>query len=450
MTFAETLRRVAERRALPLPPNNHPEPLAALPYETELAVKREALRDYWQAEGLPGRPEPVIGAVTPRGYRTTSKRRALKGRGGLALNFPGSARSRPGVAPSALDLREHSAVYEFLLERLSRVASRPLASVLNWVVIRGIPGNLAVILNLRIFDAKVVRAAKQVGEALQESSLGVRAGFLYLDPSGSEYYLEARRPDAVVTDKRLFGSESLQIELETMRLRYPATVFSQVNSAMLPVMIDATRQLLAPEPESALLDLYCGYGLFSLVIGRAMAQVTGIDADEAAIDAARANARRLACADRIHFRAGRIDGAFLATRLRPPSIPEIVLLDPPRQGTAPEVARVVAEREPRRVVHLCCGTDQIPREITAWYRAGYGVERVVPLDLFAGTMGLETLLLLTPRNRPAASSSPAPRNRPAASNSPAPRNRPAADVSLPPSPRAAGPRTRTKAPRTRR
>jgi len=244
MTFAETLRHVAERRDLALPSVNHPEPLAALPYYVELAVKREALQAYWQAEGLPGRPEPVIASVAPRGYRTTSKRKALRGRGMLALNFPGSARSRPGVAPSALDLPEHTAVYTFLLQRLSRPVAHPLASVLNWVVIRGSGSELAVILNLRIFDAKVVRAAKQLGEAMQENAVGVRACFLYLDPTGSEYYLEAQRPDAAVSYKRLFGPEWLQIELEEVRLRFPATVFSQISGAMLPTLTAAARDLL--------------------------------------------------------------------------------------------------------------------------------------------------------------------------------------------------------------
>jgi len=119
----------------------------------------------------------------------------------------------------------------------------------------------------------------------------------------------------------------------------------------------------------------------------------------------------------MRFLAGRIDGEFLARRIdgaltgglagsgrrsrfateparsRPP---EAVLLDPPRKGTAEGVAETIAARAPRRIVHICCGTDEIPREIAAWARVGYRVQRVAPLDLFAGTLGLETMLLLAP------------------------------------------------------
>jgi len=73
-----------------------------------------------------------------------------------------------------------------------------------------------------------------------------------------------------------------------------------------------------------------------------------------------------------------------------------VLLDPPRQGTEPGVVEAIAARGPERVVHICCGIDEIPREVAAWSTAGYRLQRAVPLDLFAGTLGLETLLLLTP------------------------------------------------------
>ena len=94
--------------------------------------------------------------------------------------------------------------------------------------------------------------------------------------------------------------------------------------------------------------------------------------------------------------AGRITGEFLGTRVPAPRAPEVLLLDPPRQGTEPGVIDVLAARHPERVVHICCGTDEIPREVASWSRAGYRLERAVPMDLFAGTANLETLLLLLP------------------------------------------------------
>jgi hypothetical protein len=439
MSFTDILRSIGAQRRLVLEPVHHPEPFAALEYAKERALKEEALWTFWQAENLPGRPEPIVAAPVPRGYRTTSKRRAAWGAKGLILSFPGapererggaaSGRNVPssarglappgrgiippmrGLAPSALDLPEHTAVYAFLIERIERPAAQPLAAALNWVVVRGSAGGLAVILNVRVFDARVVRAAKLLADALQaEVRLGVRSGFLYLDPTRSEYYIEAHRPEESLSFKRLFGPDWLQVDAGERRLRYPPTVFSQVNGAMLTVMTESVRSFLAPVDGCDLLDLYCGYGLFSLTAGRDAARVFGVDFDGPAIAAARANAAHLGCAERVHFLSGRIDGPFLTDRLRSPRTSEVILLDPPRQGTEPGVAQALAARAPLRVVHLCCGTDEIPREIAAWFKAGYQVQRAVPLDLFAGTTNLETLLLLTPLPRPTPKAPP-PRPR---------------------------------------
>lgn len=341
MTFSETLRDVAVRRRLILPDSRHPEPLAALDYAEELSLKQEALSAFWEEQGLPARPEPVIAAPSPRGYRTTTKRRATLGPRGLVLTFPGAATSVRGLSSSTLDLPQHIAVYTFLIERLSRPPARALAAALNWAIVRGPAGALAVILNVRVFDAKVVRAGKLLAEDIGAAPLGVRSAFLYLDPTSSEYYLEAKRPAKTLSFKRLFGPDWLQVEANGVRLRYPPTVFSQVNEAMLGVMTATARTLLAPVGGCALLDLYCGYGLFSFTAGREAAEVVGVDFDGPAIEAARANAEHLRCAGRVRFLPGRIDGEFLAAHVRPSRLPEVALLDPPRQGTGPASRRLL-------------------------------------------------------------------------------------------------------------
>jgi tRNA/tmRNA/rRNA uracil-C5-methylase (TrmA/RlmC/RlmD family) len=395
--FADLLRDVASGRGLAVPQPSHPEPWAHLEYAEEIGLKRRAVESFWRTQQLPGHPEAVVAAPVPRGYRTTSKRRAALGAKGLALTFPGAAHHGLGPSPSALDLPEHVAVYAWLAERLARPGQHALAVVANYAIIRGGPGALAVILNLRMFDARVVRAAKQLAEDLQAQPLGVRAAFLYLDPTGSDYYLEARRPAGALSFKRLFGPAWLQVDIDGVRLRFPPTVFSQVNNAMLAVFTETARELLGPLDRCALLDLYCGYGLFSLTVGRTAAQVLGVDFDGPAIEAARGNATHLGLAERVRFVAGRIDGEFCRKSLRAaPAVSEAILLDPPRQGTAADLAPALAARRPHRVVHICCGIDELPREVAAWSRAGYGVRRAVPLDMFPGTAGLETLLLLTP------------------------------------------------------
>lgn len=391
-TFGDHVRRTAQERGLAAPSTADPEPLAKLDYGVERSLKQAALEAFWKEFALPGRPEPLVPAPQPRLYRSTSKRRALAGRDGLALLFLNDQGSKAGAAVSLLDREDHGAVYAFLYKELLRPRLKPLVEALNFAIVRGGAGKLAVILNVRVFDAEVMRGAKQIGEELKDSKLGIGAAFLFLDPTGSDYYLEARRPEGVLSFKRLFGPEWLEVEVDGVKLRYAPTAFSQVNEPMLPEMLRTAAAGLAPLEGRALLDLYCGYGLFSLTIGRKAAQVTGVDLDGPAIDSARGNAKHLKSPAR--FMAGRVTAEFLHQRVDRPSIPEVVLLDPPSQGTEAGVVESVAARKPERVVHVCCGTDEIPRELKAWTLAGYRLQRAVPLDLFAGTLNLETFLVL--------------------------------------------------------
>ena len=394
MSFADTVRTLAERRGLALPSAQHPEPLAALDYAAELALKRDALAAFWQEQRLAGRPSRSLRPRSPADIARRPSAAPPSARRGWPSPSPDCRRPRAGSRRRPSIPRSTSRSTRSSPTACSRPPARALATALNWAIVRGTAGALSLVLNVRVFDARVVRAAKQLAEALQQEPLGVRAASLYLDPTGSDYYLEARRPTGTLSSKRLFGPDWLQVEVDGVRLRFPPTVFSQVNGAMLGAMTATAGALLAPLEGHALLDLYCGYGLFALTVGRAAAQVLGVDFDGPAIEAARGTAEHLGCAGRVRFLAGRIDGDFLADRVRPARGPEVVLLDPPRQGTAEGVAAALAERRPERVVHICCGTDEIPREVAAWSAAGYRVRRAVPLDLFPGTPNLETLLLL--------------------------------------------------------
>src|SRR5690606_2496604 len=76
--------------------------------------------------------------------------------------------------------------------------------------------------------------------------------------------------------------------------------------------------------------------------------------------------------------------------------PEIILLDPPRQGTAPGVIPLLAERRPRRVAYLFCDMNTMPLEINKWRKQGYMVAKAMPFDMFPGTNNLETMVVLIP------------------------------------------------------
>lgn len=372
------------------------EPLTSLEYERELRLKNDAFRRFWTSHHLPGAPDTIIPSPKPRRYRTTTKRRARFDGRRLRLLL-GGERTSDSFTESSLEPEEHTAIYRLLLDRIDRAPYHSLAYALNYIIIRGSYREFVVIFNVDQLNAEIVRKLKLLGRHLQEFDPGIVGAFVFLDPTRSNYYLESRRPTDRLQFKKLYGVDRYVLKFGERKYLLSPTSFSQINESMVPVMIDRAGGLLNPVGGERLLDLYCGYGLFAHHLSDRYAEVVGIDIEGESIDAARANLKYYRPDAQVRFVARDITADSLQRALPPPgSLRESILLDPPRQGTAPGVIDVLASRAPQRVLHIFCGVDEIPREVEEWRRNGYEMSRVIPLDMFPGTANLETMILLDP------------------------------------------------------
>lgn len=369
-----------------------PEPLAGLEYENELELKNRAFEKFLKMHGIKHSPATIAASPKSRNYRTTTKRRVYCNREGIGLGF-----SRPVnagvVAESLLEPKEHQAVYIFLQKVLSDKTFSSLARALNWLIVRGDYERQFLILNFYKMDSSIVRKLKHLSEILQKEKLTVGA-MTYFDPSRSDYYLETERPVKGVHIKHLFGSKLLGLKINDILMRYSPTGFSQVNESILPHMLDLAEKMLCPEENDTLLDLYCGYGLFSHTIGQKCQKVTGVELSTDAVNSAREISKRLKTEQRMKFISEKIDAAFVRDKLHEPRQRELVLLDPPRKGCEPGVISELAKRNPKRVLQIFCGTDAVPGELKLWQKNEYKIKTIQAIDMFPGTPNLETMVLL--------------------------------------------------------
>ncbi len=372
-------------------------PLAHLQYQEELQVKNRALDAFWHHFKLPGKPEAVIPSPRYRRYRTTSKRRAALRGGQLYLLFGDEKPSKQKrvFSESALEPVEHGRIYAFLQKKISDPAFKLLAGHLNYIVIRGSYAERAVIFNVDTMNGPLVRKLKIIAASLQKFDEGISGIYIYPGPSGSDYYLEDRQPVDLLHFKKIAGKGFLSVVHGPCRFSFHATSFSQVNESMVPVMLEQVKQLLAPEPGEDLVDLYCGYGLFSHYLASDYGSVLGIDAEGPSIRSAMQNKKTNTASSRTRFLAKRITGETIS-EIRPSVRREAILLDPPRKGVADGVIEALCRRFPHRVLHIHCGVDQIPASISQWKEGGFQVQRIVPLDMFPGTANLEVLIFLEP------------------------------------------------------
>ena len=246
-------------------------------------------------------------------------------------------------------------------------------------------------------EPELHRLLLRAADLLRSLESNVVSAFLVIDPSRSPYYLDAEIPRGSFPVKRLFGPERFRLRVGDITFSVPPTSFSQVNESILPLLAGKARELMAGGKGKRLLDLYCGYGLFAFTLVPGYREVFAVDASAVSVRAGNDMAANAPGRSRIRFLSAAIEHRSLETTL-PPALPpgeEDVVLDPPRRGADAAVIRSIARRRPGRVLHLFCASEEMPGAIGLWRRSGYLVRRVVPMDMFAGTPQLETLVLLS-------------------------------------------------------
>lgn len=157
---------------------------------------------------------------------------------------------------------------------------------------------------------------------------------------------------------------------------------SQVGAEALVALV--TGQAADLEPGRAV-DLYAGVGLFAAALAGRGWSVTAVEASPSAAADARHNLAGLPA------RVVRAD----ARRWRPHRA-RLVVADPPRAGLGPGGVTTVAAARPERVVLVSCDPASLGRDAALLARAGYRLERAVPVDLFPHTPHVEVVSTFVP------------------------------------------------------
>jgi len=187
--------------------------------------------------------------------------------------------------------------------------------------------------------------------------------------------------------RELVGDAEIEIEVEPgVALRSDADLFSQVNRPQNQKLVATAMEMAAPTASSAMIDLFCGAGNFSIPAARRGARVTGVDSQAAAVVAAARNAQRLGLAGtQFVAMSARELAAFLH---RAHSRPDSIILDPPRTGAA-ELMEPIARLRPARVVYVSCDVTTLARDLRMLCAGDYRIDRVRAFDFFPNTHHIE-------------------------------------------------------------
>lgn len=175
------------------------------------------------------------------------------------------------------------------------------------------------------------------------------------------------------------------------RVNFAPLDFFQVNQPLNRQMVARAVELLDPQADETVLDLFCGLGNFTLPLARKAAQVIGVEGDMAMVERARAAAH----ANGIHntdYYACNLMGEDLGREpwLKKHAYAKI-LLDPPRAG-AKEIIAHVGKLKAKRIVYVSCDPATLARDAGELVHThGYRLVGAGVMDMFPHTSHVESI-----------------------------------------------------------
>ena len=197
--------------------------------------------------------------------------------------------------------------------------------------------------------------------------------------------------DAVKNDKTdiLFGKDYFYEEILGLRFKISPFSFFQTNSLGAQVLYETAREFAADSGNDRVIyDLYSGTGTIAQMMAPAAKKVIGVEIVEEAVLAARENAVENGL-DNCEFIAGDVLKVIDGIEDRP----EFIVLDPPREGLHPKVVKKVGESKGcNEMIYISCKPTSLSRDLEMLVEYGYRVRRVCCVDMFPGTVHVETIV----------------------------------------------------------
>lgn len=188
----------------------------------------------------------------------------------------------------------------------------------------------------------------------------------------------------------LYGQDYFFEELLGMKFKITPFSFFQTNSLGAEVLYETVREYIGDTKDKVIFDLYSGTGTIAQILALVAKKVVGVEIVEEAVEAAKENAE-LNMLDNCTFWEG--DVLKVIDSLK--EVPDIIVLDPPRDGVNPKALEKIIQFGVDKIVYISCKPTSLARDLEMLQGCGYQAERIACVDLFPGTYHVETVVLLS-------------------------------------------------------
>ena len=197
----------------------------------------------------------------------------------------------------------------------------------------------------------------------------------------------------VATPSGIFAIMQDMIQETLLGLRFCITPFSffQTNSKGAEVLYEKAREYVSGSltENSTVYDLYSGTGTIAQMLAPCAKKVIGVEIVPEAVEAARENAARNGL-ENCRFLVGDVLKVLDEIEEKP----DVIVLDPPRDGIHPKALPKILAYGVKTIVYISCKPESLARDLVPIQAAGYRVVKAAAIDQFPWTKNVETAALL--------------------------------------------------------
>ena len=198
--------------------------------------------------------------------------------------------------------------------------------------------------------------------------------------------------DVVKSDETriLYGQDFFYEKLLGLQFKITPFSFFQPNSRGAEVLYETVREYIGDIENKTVFDLFSGTGTIGQVLAPVAKKVIGVEIIEEAVEAAKENALRNGLSN-CKFIAGDVFKVLDEIEEKP----DVIVLDPPRDGINPKALPKILEYGVDRIVYISCKMTSLARDLEMMQMAGYRVEKMTAVDQFCETVHVESIVLLS-------------------------------------------------------
>lgn len=368
-----------------------------LSYESQLQHKHEQVQTLLQNAGITGYEDMgILGSPSEWAYRNK-----------MEFSFGDACKD----GPMTLGMHRKNSTFDIITVDGCKIVEDDFNMILRFVL------RYAQSFNLPFYKKKshegflrylIVRRSESTGDLLINLVTTTQRNFdftelanylVHLGTKGkitgilhtySDTLADAVKPEST---KVLYGQDSFTETILGLQFNISPYSFFQTNTKGAELLYKTALNMPQDITSKVVFDLYSGTGTIAQIMATKAKEVYGIEIVEEAVEKAKENAQ-LNGLTNCHFVAGDVLKEVENLHVKP----ELIVLDPPREGIHPKAIDKIIGFDAKELLYISCKPTSLARDLPVFEQAGYKVQKVCCVDMFPHTYHVETIAYLVKEN----------------------------------------------------